>query len=40
MVRLGITLPNFDAEFNKNIKKEINAKIAKSMSSIVNKNRS
>jgi len=37
MVRLGITLPNFDAEFNKNIKKEINAKIAKSMSSIVNK---
>lgn len=37
MVRLGIRLPNFDAEFNKNIKKEINAKIAKSMIGIVDK---
>ncbi len=37
MTRLGITLPNFDAEFTKNINKEINTKIAKSMSGIVDK---
>ncbi len=37
MVRLGIRLPNFDAEFNKNINKEINAKISKSMSGIINR---
>ena len=37
MTRLGISLPNFEAEFNNNIKKEITAIIAKSMPSITNK---